>query len=134
MSLEEIQTEIAALRSDVKSLTKLVRKVSLSRTIRTEPRPPRAQLTTVSTASKKSRISFVNLLVFRRENWFPEVKLPSFTKYITEHGLKHPDNGRVLIMDEKLRELLKPGDVQVSQLAKVPFSALREGCQEGVKV
>ena len=27
MSLEEIQTEIAALRSDVKSLTKLVRKI-----------------------------------------------------------------------------------------------------------
>ena len=27
MSLEEIQTEIAALRSDVKSLTKIVRKI-----------------------------------------------------------------------------------------------------------
>jgi upstream activation factor subunit UAF30 len=29
-------------------------------------------------------------------------------KYITEKGLKHPDNGRQIVLDDKLRELLAP--------------------------
>jgi upstream activation factor subunit UAF30 len=29
-------------------------------------------------------------------------------KYITEKGLKHPENGRQIILDDKLRELLSP--------------------------
>src|SRR6056300_1507028 len=40
----------------------------------------------------------------------------AINKYITEKGLKHPDNGRVLVMDDKLRDLLQPGDVQVTYL------------------
>lgn len=28
--------------------------------------------------------------------------------YVTENGLKHPDNGRVIIMDDKLTKLLDP--------------------------
>jgi upstream activation factor subunit UAF30 len=38
-------------------------------------------------------------------------------KYITEKGLKHPDNGRQLILDDKLKELLQPpADVIVTYL------------------
>ena len=38
-------------------------------------------------------------------------------KYITEAGLKHPDNGRQIILDDKLRDLLAPpADVQVTYL------------------
>ena len=32
----------------------------------------------------------------------------SVNKYITEKGLKHPENGRQIIMDDKLKELLAP--------------------------
>ena len=38
-------------------------------------------------------------------------------KYITEKGLKHPDNGRQIILDDVLRDLLAPpADVQVTYL------------------
>jgi len=30
------------------------------------------------------------------------------TKYIAEQGLKHPENGRQIVLDGKLRELLAP--------------------------
>ena len=32
----------------------------------------------------------------------------AINKYITENGLKHPENGRQLILDEKLKDLLQP--------------------------
>jgi upstream activation factor subunit UAF30 len=39
------------------------------------------------------------------------------TKYINEKGLKHPENGRQLVLDETLRTLLKPpADVQITYL------------------
>jgi chromatin remodeling complex protein RSC6 len=38
-------------------------------------------------------------------------------KYVTENGLKHPDNGRILILDDKMNELLKPpADLQITFL------------------
>ena len=41
----------------------------------------------------------------------------SINKYITEKGLKHPENGRQLILDDTLKELLQPpADVQVTYL------------------
>ena len=78
MSLENIQTEIAALRNDVKNLTKLVRK------IKNTQEDPDGELISRSEVTK-----FIN-------------------KYITEKGLKHPENGRQIILDDKLRELLSP--------------------------
>jgi chromatin remodeling complex protein RSC6 len=41
----------------------------------------------------------------------------SVNKYITDKGLKHPDNGRQIILDDKLKDLLAPpADVQVTYL------------------
>mgnify|MGYP003634230563 CR=1 FL=1 len=38
-------------------------------------------------------------------------------KYIIEQGLKHPENGRQIVLDEKLRDLLAPpADVIVTYL------------------
>jgi upstream activation factor subunit UAF30 len=38
-------------------------------------------------------------------------------KYINENGLKHPDNGRMIILDAKLTDLLSPPEgVQVTFL------------------
>jgi chromatin remodeling complex protein RSC6 len=38
-------------------------------------------------------------------------------KYITENNLKHPDNGRQLVLDDKLKDLLQPpADVVVTYL------------------
>ena len=41
----------------------------------------------------------------------------SINEYVKANGLKHPDNGRILVLDQKLRDLLKPpADVQVTFL------------------
>ena len=117
MSLETVLTELTALRAEVKSLTKLVRKVKAKQD---DPDGSKA-------AARAANNGFN-----RKQNITPELRgflgLPEgemisrsevtkkITKYITDNGLKHPENGRVLIMDEKLRTLLNPGDVQVTFL------------------
>jgi upstream activation factor subunit UAF30 len=41
----------------------------------------------------------------------------AINKYVNDKGLKHPDNGRVLVLDDKLRNLLEPpADTQVTFL------------------
>jgi upstream activation factor subunit UAF30 len=41
----------------------------------------------------------------------------AINKYVTEKGLKHPENGRVLVLDDKLRTLLDPpADTQITFL------------------
>lgn len=117
MSLETIQTELTALRAEVKSLTKLVRKVKAKQD---DPDGSKAAERAKNNGfNRKQNISdklraFINLpageLISRSE------VTKAITKYITDNGLKHPENGRVLIMDEKLRDLLQPGDVQVTFL------------------
>lgn len=117
MSLETIQTELTALRAEVKSLTKLVRKVKAKQD---DPDGTKAAERAKNNGfNRKQNISdklraFISLpageLISRSE------VTKAITKYITDNGLKHPENGRVLIMDEKLRDLLQPGDVQVTFL------------------
>ena len=117
MSLETIQTELTALRAEVKSLTKLVRKVKAKQD---DPDGTKAaERANNNGFNRKQNVSdklraFINLpteeLISRSE------VTKAITKYITDNGLKHPENGRVLIMDEKLRDLLQPGDVQVTFL------------------
>jgi len=118
MSLETIQTEIAALRADVKSLTKIVRKV---KNTQEDPDGEKAKARAANNGfNRKQEITsklrdFIGL---------PEGELISrsevtkfINKYITEKGLKHPDNGRQLILDDKLKELLQPpADVIVTYL------------------
>ena len=117
MSLETIQTELTALRAEVKSLTKLVRRVNAKQDYPDGTKA--AERAKNNGFNRKQNISdklraFINLptgeLISRSE------VTKAITKYITDNGLKHPENGRVLIMDEKLRDLLQPGDVQVTFL------------------
>ena len=110
--------EITALRNELKSLTKIVRKIKsklddpngeksakraknngfnreqkISEELRTFLGLPEGQLVSRSTVTK------------------------SINEYVKSNGLKHPDNGRILVLDQKLRDLLKPpADVQVTFL------------------
>uniref|UniRef100_A0AAU7YQR0 DM2 domain-containing protein n=1 Tax=Micromonas commoda virus TaxID=3057169 RepID=A0AAU7YQR0_9PHYC len=110
--------EITALRNELKSLTKIVRKIKsklddpngeksakraknngfnreqkISEELRTFLGLPEGQLVSRSTVTK------------------------SINEYVKANGLKHPDNGRILVLDQKLRDLLKPpADVQVTFL------------------
>ncbi len=118
MSLETIQAEITALRADVKSLTKLVRKV---KNTQEDPDGTKAAARAANNGfNRKQEVTpklrdFLGLaegeLVSRSEVTM------SINTYTTEKGLKHPENGRQLILDERLKDLLQPpADVVVTYL------------------
>ena len=118
MSLETIQAEIAALRADVKALTKIVRKV---RTHQEDPGGEKAKARSANNGFNRKQEITPKLRDFLG---LPEGELISRSEvtkkvnaYITEKGLKHPDNGRQLILDDKLKDLLQPpADVVVTYL------------------
>ncbi len=118
MSLETIQTEIAALRNDIKNLSKLVRKV---KNTQEDPDGEKAKARAANNGFNRKRDVTPKLRAFLE---LPEGELISrsevtkfINKYITEKGLKHPDNGRQIILDDTLRDLLAPpADVVVTYL------------------
>ena len=110
MSLEEtIKTELIALRAEVKTLTKLVRKIK-----NTQEDPD----------GEKAKARAANNGFNRKQDVTPKLReflgLPAdelisrsevtkiVNKYIIDKGLKHPENGRQIILDDKLRDLLAP--------------------------
>ena len=118
MSLETIQTEIAALRNDVKNLTKLVRKV---KNTQEDPDGEKAKARAENNGfNRKQEITpkLREFLALPEGDLISRSEVTKFVnKYITEKGLKHPENGRQIILDDKLRELLSPpADVVVTYL------------------
>jgi upstream activation factor subunit UAF30 len=118
MSLETIQTELAALRTDVKNLAKLIRKL---KNVQDDPDGEKARTRAANNGFNRKQDVTPKLRAFLG---LPEGELVSrsevtkfINKYITEKGLKHPDNGRQIILDDVLRDLLAPpADVQVTYL------------------
>lgn len=118
MSIETVLAEMTALRNELKSLTKIVRKIKAKQDDPTgEKSANRAKnngFNREQKISEKLRI-FLNL---------PEGKLVSrstvtrsINEYVKANDLKHPDNGRILVLDQKLRDLLDPpADTQVTFL------------------
>ena len=109
MSLENIETEIASLRSDVKSLVKLVRKV---KSIQEDPDGEKAKARAANNGFNRKQEITPKLREFLA---LPEDELISrsevtkvVNKYIIEQGLKHPENGRQIVLDDKLRSPLAP--------------------------
>jgi upstream activation factor subunit UAF30 len=118
MSLEIIQTEIAALRNDIKNLAKLVRKV---KSTQEDPDGEKAKKRAENNGfNRKQEITpkLREFLGLAGDELISRSEVTKFiNKYITEKGLKHPDNGRQIILDDKLRALLSPpADVQVTYL------------------
>ena len=109
MSLETIQTELTALRNDVKNLTKLISKV---KNTQEDPDGEKAKKRAENNGfNRKQEITpklreFIGIadgeLVSRSE------VTKFINKYITDKGLKHPENGRQIVLDDKLRDLLSP--------------------------
>ena len=109
MSLETVQAEIVALRAEVKTLTKLIRKI---RSTQEDPNGDKAKARASNNGFNRKQEVTPKLREFLA---LPEGEFISrsevtkaINKYITENGLKHPDNGRQLILDEKLKDLLQP--------------------------
>ena len=118
MSLETIQTELAALRTEVKNLAKLIRKI---KNAQDDPDGEKARARAANNGFNRKQDVTPKLRTFLG---LPEGELISrsevtkfINKYIIDNGLKHPDNGRQIILDNKLRDLLAPPEgVQVTYL------------------
>ena len=118
MSLETIQTELAALRNDIKTLTKLVRKV---KNTQEDPDGEKAKKRSENNGFNRKQEITPKLREFLA---LPEGELISrsevtkfINKYIIDKGFKHPENGRQIILDDTLKELLSPpADTQVTYL------------------
>ena len=118
MSIETVLEEIAALRSDIKSLSKIVRKI---KTKQDDPTGEKAASRAKNNGFNRKQAISEKL---RRFLDLPEGELVSrstvtrsMNKYVTENSLKHPDNGRLLMLDDKLKDLLQPpDDVQITFL------------------
>ena len=111
-------TEIASLRSEIKSLTKLVRKI---RAHQEDPSGEKAKARAVNNGFNRTLEITPKLREFLAladdESISRSEVTRSINKYINENGLKHPDNGRVIILDAKLIDLLAPPEgVQVTFL------------------
>jgi len=109
--MDSLSTELAALRSELKNLAKLVRKV---RAHQEDPTGEKAKNRTRNNGFNRKMEVTDKLKAFLELADDEFVSRSDVTrrinKYIKDNGLKHPDNGRIIIMDEKLAGLLSPPD------------------------
>ena len=114
----ECLAEITALRNELKSLTKIVRKIKAKLD---DPNGEKSAKRAKNNGFNREQKISEELRTFLG---LPEGQLvsrstvtKSINEYVKANGLKHPDNGRILVLDQKLRDLLKPPvDVQVTFL------------------
>ena len=128
MSIESVLEEITALRSDIKSLSKIVRKIKAKQD---DPTGEKA-----ASRAKNNGFNRKQAISEKLRNFLelPEGELVSrstvtraINKYVTENNLKHPDNGRILMLDDKLKNLLQPParcSNYIFKLAKIFESSL----------
>lgn len=117
-SMDTIVDELTALRNEVKSLTKIVRKI---RSFQEDPNGEKAATRSKTNGFNREVKVDEELRAFLGLEEGQLISRSQVTRrinaYVKEHGLKHPDNGRVIVMDDKLKALLKPPeDVQVTFL------------------
>jgi upstream activation factor subunit UAF30 len=109
MSFETIQTEITALRAEVKTLTKLIRKI---KNTQEDPDGEKAKKRAENNGfNRKQEITpkLREFLVLPEGDLISRSEVTKFiNKYILEKGLKHPENGRQIVLDDTLRALLAP--------------------------
>ena len=118
MDMSSVLSAIDALSKDVKALAKIVRKV---RTHQEDPDGEKAKARSANNGFNRKQDVSPKLREFLS---LPDGELISrsevtkfITSYVNEQGLKHPTNGRVIIMDEKLTKLLEPpADTQITFL------------------
>ena len=97
------------VRSEFKALAKLVRKL---RTAQDDPDGEKAKLRATNNGFNRPMAVSDKLRLFLKLGADEQISRSEVTRrintYVTENGLKHPENGRVIILDEKLIDLLSP--------------------------
>lgn len=116
--METVLSELAQLRKDMTALTKMVRKM---RNQQDDPDGEKAKERSKNNGFNRPQIVSSELRTFLSLGEEETISRSEVTKrlnaYVKDNGLKHPDNGRVIILDDKLTTLLKPPEgVQVTFL------------------
>jgi upstream activation factor subunit UAF30 len=113
-----LQQEITALRGEMKSLAKLCRKIKAKQD---DPDGSKAKARASNNGFNRQQKVDDELRQFLGLEPEQLISRSEVTKkineYISSKGLKHPENGRQIVLDEALRNLLKPpADVVVTFL------------------
>ena len=102
-------TEVAAARNDIKNLAKLVRKI---KSTQEDPGGEKAKKRAENNGFNRKQGVSPKLRAFLGLSEGELISRSEVTKfinkYITDKGLKHPDNGRQIILDDTLRDILAP--------------------------
>ena len=117
-TIESLAATVGSLRSDIKSLSKLVRKLVA---FKEDPDGEKAKARSANNGFNRPQVITEELREFLKLEEGEMISRSNVTKlvnkYVKEHGLKHPDNGRILILDETMNKLLKPpADLQITFL------------------
>lgn len=109
VTLETLNAKVDALAKDLKAMTKLARKI---RNHQEDPDGEKAKARAANNGFNRPLEISDKLRTFLA---LPAGELISrsavtkaMNKYVTDNGLKHPDNGRRIVMDDKLADLLNP--------------------------
>ena len=107
--LTQLIADVAEIKSSIKSLAKLVRKL---RTSQDDPDGEKAKTRASNNGFNRPLEVSPKLRTFLALGEDEMISRSEVTRrinsYVTSNNLKHPDNGRVIILDDKLTSLLEP--------------------------
>jgi upstream activation factor subunit UAF30 len=118
VTLENVFTLLTDLTKKVESLSKIVRKV---RATQEDPTGEKAKARAANNGFNRPQQITDELRKFldlEAEATISRGEVTRrITQYVNDNNLKHPDNGRHIVLDDKLRALLNPpADVQLSYM------------------
>ena len=109
VAMDTIITEIAAIRSEIKSLAKIIRKV---RAHQEDPTGELAKARSANSGFNRPQKISEGLRSFLDLSEGELISRSQVTKrlseYVKSRNLKDPTNGRIIVMDDTLRTLLNP--------------------------
>ena len=107
--LIQIASDITEIKSSIKSLAKLLRKL---KTTQDDPDGEKAKTRATNNGFNRPLEISEKLRTFLLMADGEMISRSEVTRrinaYVTASGLKHPENGRVIILDDKLTTLLEP--------------------------
>jgi chromatin remodeling complex protein RSC6 len=109
ITMNQIASDVTEIKSSIKALAKLLRKL---RTTQDDPDGEKAKARASNNGFNRPLEISDKLRTFLGLADGETISRSDVTRrinaYVTTNGLKHPENGRVIILDEKLTTLLEP--------------------------